>query len=54
MADLGGVLIFAATDPAHGTELWRSDGTAAGTALIKDINPDRSRRRRLRLRLSSS
>src|SRR5262249_39719521 len=23
----------------HGRELWRSDGTAAGTVLVKDINP---------------
>ena len=22
-----------------GRELWQSDGTAAGTALVKDINP---------------
>ncbi len=23
----------------HGVELWRSDGTAAATALVKDIRP---------------
>jgi ELWxxDGT repeat protein len=23
----------------HGIELWRTDGTAAGTSLVKDINP---------------
>ena len=23
----------------HGVELWRSDGTAAGTTLVKDIDP---------------
>jgi len=23
----------------HGNELWKSDGTAAGTTLVKDINP---------------
>ncbi len=23
----------------HGLELWKSDGTAAGTVLVKDINP---------------
>ncbi len=28
-----------ATEPTHGTELWRSDGTSAGTWLVKDINP---------------
>ncbi|WP_158561220.1 ELWxxDGT repeat protein [Emticicia sp. C21] len=36
-----GVLFFTAYDTgyAHGEELWRSDGTAAGTYLVKDINP---------------
>ena len=24
----------------HGFELWKSDGTAAGTVLVKDINTD--------------
>ncbi len=32
------MLYFAATGAA-GTELWRSNGTAAGTIQIKDINP---------------
>jgi ELWxxDGT repeat protein len=32
-------LFFAATDGAHGVELWRSDGTAEGTAMVKDIAP---------------
>ncbi len=36
---IGKVTYFAATDEAHGTELWKTDGTAAGTMLIKDINP---------------
>ena len=35
----GGKLFFAAFDAAHGDELFKSDGTAAGTTLIKDINP---------------
>lgn len=30
---------FAATDAAHGEELWVTDGTPAGTQLVKDINP---------------
>src|SRR5207249_2859064 len=36
---LGGTIYFAATTPAAGTELWRSDGTSAGTAMVKDIRP---------------
>jgi ELWxxDGT repeat protein len=32
-------LFFIARDEAHGVELWKTDGTAAGTALVKDINP---------------
>jgi ELWxxDGT repeat protein len=34
-----GGLLFAANDGARGTELWFSDGTAAGTRLVKDIAP---------------
>ncbi len=34
-------VLFAATDPQHGYELWRTDGTGAGTALVKDIHPGR-------------
>jgi len=33
---MGNVLFFSATD-ANGTELWKSDGTAAGTKMVKDI-----------------
>lgn len=32
-----GGLVFTAWDPDHGYELWRSDGTAQGTALAQDI-----------------
>lgn len=35
---LNGNLIFAAATFNTGGELWKSDGTAAGTVLIKDIN----------------
>ncbi len=33
-----GVMYFSATETASGNELWRSDGTAAGTWLVADIN----------------
>lgn len=35
-------VLFGAEDPVHGFELWRSDGTEAGTVLVKDIHPDGS------------
>ena len=34
-----GTLFFSANDGKHGFELWRSDGTARGTRMVKDINP---------------
>ena len=34
-----GKAYFAATDGSNGIELWVSDGTEAGTKLLKDINP---------------
>jgi ELWxxDGT repeat protein len=34
-----GRLFFSADNGVSGTELWVSDGTAAGTGLVKDINP---------------
>jgi ELWxxDGT repeat protein len=34
-----GRALFAASNGSEGTELWVTDGTDAGTALVKDINP---------------
>ncbi len=39
MLPLGRTLIFAAYDSLAGFELWKSDGTTAGTVLLKDIYP---------------
>ena len=39
LTDVHGTLFFSADDGTHGTELWKSDGTDAGTVLVKDINP---------------
>jgi ELWxxDGT repeat protein len=39
---LGNVLFFSGSDPAHGAELWRSDGTVAGTRLLADLRPGRA------------
>src|SRR5262245_55378374 len=33
------VAFFLADDGLHGQELWMTDGTTAGTGLLKDVNP---------------
>lgn len=40
-----GALYFPADDGVNGKELWKTDGTAAGTALVKDINTQNGGRR---------
>lgn len=34
-----GLLYYLATNSAHGTELWRSDGTKSGTFMLADLAP---------------
>src|SRR3954447_11938178 len=36
---VGDTIFFAARDSANGLELWKTDGTGAGTAFVKDIQP---------------
>lgn len=39
LVTVNGTIFFAANDGVNGMELWKSDGTAAGTVLVKDIHP---------------
>jgi ELWxxDGT repeat protein len=39
LAAFGGNLLFAANDGTTGSELWRSDGTFAGTFQVRDVAP---------------
>jgi len=39
IAEMNGKVYFSANDGKNGYELWSSDGTAAGTQMVKDINP---------------
>lgn len=42
LININGTLYFAAKDSSHGIELWKSNGTAAGTVMVKDIFPGSS------------
>jgi ELWxxDGT repeat protein len=38
LTNVNGILFFNIYDNLYGTELWKSDGTDAGTVMVKDIN----------------
>lgn len=38
--ELNGTVYFSANTKEKGKELWKTDGTASGTVIVKDINPD--------------
>jgi ELWxxDGT repeat protein len=42
LINVNGTLFFTAADGSHGVELWKSDGTAEGTVMVKDIYPGAS------------
>ncbi len=37
MVSIGSTAFFAASSAANGVELWKSDGTTAGTVMVKDL-----------------
>src|SRR4029077_7491857 len=37
--NVSGTVFFLASDGSHGPELWKTDGTAAGTVMIEDLWP---------------
>jgi ELWxxDGT repeat protein len=39
LTNVNGALFFTASDGVNGIELWKSDGTPAGTVMVRDIVP---------------
>jgi ELWxxDGT repeat protein len=39
LENVNGILYFSADDGANGFELWKSDGTSAGTTIVEDGDP---------------
>ena len=44
LTEFDGTLFFGADDGSNGNELWKSDGTEAGTELVAEINRGRADR----------
>lgn len=42
LVNVNGTLFFTANNGINGVELWKSNGTAAGTVMVKDIKPGAS------------
>ena len=40
LTNVNGTLFFTANNGINGRELWKSDGTEAGTIMVKDIDPN--------------
>lgn len=40
LTEVNGLAFFEAYDSVYGSELWKSNGTEAGTVLVKDIRPE--------------
>ena len=38
LTTMGSTVFFAADDGVHGSQLWSTNGTSAGTAMVADIN----------------
>lgn len=52
LKEWNGSVFFTAADDTRGVELWRTDGTLAGTSMVKDINPGSGSSRPLQLTVS--
>ena len=37
---VNGIIYFSASDDLDKSEVWKTDGTIAGTTMVKDIYPD--------------
>lgn len=42
LTNVNGIVYFKATDGVNGQELWKTDGTVAGTVMVKDISTTNS------------